>query len=178
MLQTAVLLLWLLIHWELLCEHYKITLIIAGWKGRTRSYHCCWRIFNWIIRKKRGEGELILCCVPPECLVALLPATSARYCWSSPCHCSMCACPQQGEAGVVGPVGPMVRHFKRWVDSSFYFAFVLHIIVNVKVVWFSFSFLLSRDDKECSCFRMINVLRKIIWWLHMWCCKLLTWFRI
>lgn len=179
MLQTTVMLLWLLlIHWELLCKFYRITLIIAGWKGRTRSYHCCWWIFNWIIRKKRGQGELILFCVPPECLVALLPATSAGYYRSSPCNCSTCVCPQQGEAGVVGPVGPMVRHFQRWVDCFFYFALVLQAIVNVKVVCFTFSFLLSRDDKEYLCFRMINVLHKRMWLLDMWCCILLTWFRI
>jgi len=64
MLQTAVMLLsLLLIQEELLCKHCKTTLIIAGWKGRTRSYHCCWWSSNWVIRKKRGEGELIVCCV-------------------------------------------------------------------------------------------------------------------
>lgn len=169
-------LLWLLIHWELLCKHYKITLI-AGWKGRTGSHHCCWWIFNWIIRKKRGEGELILCCVPPECLVALLPATSARCCRSSPCHCSMCLS-STGWSWSGGTGGTNGKTFPKMSAFFFYFALVLQVIVSVKVVCFSFSFLLSRDDKEYSCFRMINVLQKRMWLLHMWCCKLLTWFRI
>lgn len=64
--------------------------IIAGWKRRIWSYHCCWWVFNWIVGKKRAEGELILFCVLPECLVALLSATSARYCRCSPCNCCMC----------------------------------------------------------------------------------------
>lgn len=172
-------LLWLLlIYWEFLCKHSKITLIIAGWKGRTRSYHCRWWIFNWIIRKKRGEGELILCCVPPECLVASLPATSARHCRSSPCHCSVCL----SSTGWSRSHGTHGTNGKRFPKTSgfffFYFALVLQKIVNVKVVYFSFSFLLSRDDKEYSCFRMINVLQKRMWLLPVWCCKLLSWFRI
>lgn len=88
---------------------------------------------------------------------------------------ALCVCPQQGEAGVMGPMGPMVRDFQRRADSFFfYFALVLQKIVNVKVVYFSFSFLLSRDDKEYSCFRMINVLQKRMWLLPVWCCKLLS----
>lgn len=142
------LLLLLLTHWELLCKHCKIALmLIAGWKGRTRSYHYCWWIFNWIIRKKRAEGEFVLLFVLPEYLVALLPTTSIRYCRSSHCHCCVCSS-STGWSWSGGTSGTKGKTFPKFSEFFFDFVLALERLIIVKVVCFSFPFLLSRNCKE------------------------------